>query len=153
MCTPAIHSIQGVNITRYLETLRISLTKSFKIKIAGEHLPLSSRLRENTLRYQIFDPGGHMIRSEHMKSCLTSQIRFLLFKGLGSFKQNFKIGGNIDELKACRLIPLTPPIFFHFTLPLSPQSCRYSAMINYPYIVWDCSVQNTHNYCLIACDC
>ena len=59
-----------------------------------------------------------MIRSEHMKSCLTAQIRFMLFKGPGSFKKNFKIGGNVDELKACRLIPLTPPLFFHFTLPL-----------------------------------
>jgi hypothetical protein len=59
-----------------------------------------------------------MIRSEHMKSCLTAQIRFMLFKGPGSFKKNFKIGGNVDELKACRLIPLIPPLFFHFTLPL-----------------------------------
>ena len=37
-------------------------------------------------RYRIFDPGSHMIRSEHMKSCLTAQIRFLLFKGQVSFK-------------------------------------------------------------------
>jgi hypothetical protein len=59
-----------------------------------------------------------MIRSEHMKSCLTAQIRFMLFKGPGSFKKNFKIGGNVDELKGYRLIPLTPPLFFHFTLPL-----------------------------------
>ena len=60
-----------------------------------------------------------MIRSEHMKSCLTAQIRFMLFKGPGSFKTNFKIGGNVDELKAYRLIPLTPPLLFHFTLPLN----------------------------------
>jgi hypothetical protein len=59
-----------------------------------------------------------MIRSEHMKSCLTAQIRFMLFKGPGPFKKNFKIGGNVDELQAYRLIPLTPPLFFHFTLPL-----------------------------------
>jgi hypothetical protein len=59
-----------------------------------------------------------MIRSEHMKSCLTAEIRFMLFKGPGSFKTNFKIGGNVDELKAYRLIPLTPPLLFHFTLPL-----------------------------------
>jgi len=91
---------------------------SLEIKIAGDVLPLSSRLRENTLRYRIFDPGGHMIRSEHMKRCLTAQIRFMLFKGPGSFKKNFKIGGNVDELKGYRLIPLTPPLFFHFTLPL-----------------------------------
>ncbi len=59
-----------------------------------------------------------MIQSEHMKSCLTAQIRFMLFKGPGSFKKIFKIGGNVDELKTYRLIPLTPPLFFHFTLPL-----------------------------------
>ena len=70
-------------------------------------------------RYRIFDAGGHMIRSEHMISCLTAQMRFLLFKGPGSFKKNVKIGGNVDELKAYRLIPLTPPLFFHFTLPLN----------------------------------
>jgi hypothetical protein len=27
--------------------------------------------------------------------------------------------GNVDKLKAHRLIPLTPPLFFHFTLLLS----------------------------------
>jgi hypothetical protein len=35
-----------------------------------------------------------------MKSCLTAQKRFLMFKGPGSFKTFFKIGGNVDELKA-----------------------------------------------------
>jgi hypothetical protein len=60
-----------------------------------------------------------MIRSEHMKSCLAALIRFMLFKGPGSFKKKFLIGGNVDELKAYRLIPLTPPLFFHFTLPLN----------------------------------
>jgi hypothetical protein len=59
-----------------------------------------------------------MIWSEHMKSYLTAQIRFMLFKGPGSFNKNFKIGGNVDELKGYRSIPLTPPLFFHFTLPL-----------------------------------
>jgi hypothetical protein len=60
-----------------------------------------------------------MIRSEHMKSCLTAQIRYMLFEGPGPFKKKFEIGGNVDELKAYRLIPLTPPLFFHFTLPLT----------------------------------
>jgi hypothetical protein len=59
-----------------------------------------------------------MIRSEHMKSCSAAQIPFMLFKGLGSFKKKFKIGGNVDELKAYRLIPLTPHLLFHFTLPV-----------------------------------
>jgi hypothetical protein len=60
-----------------------------------------------------------MIRSEHTKSCLAAQIGFMLIKGPGSFKKNFKIGGNVDKLKTYRLIPLTPPLFFHFTLPLT----------------------------------
>ncbi len=64
-----------------------------------------------------------MIRSEHMNSCLAAQIRFMLFKGLGSFKKIFKIGGNVDELKAYRLIPLTLHLLFHFTLPLNHISC------------------------------
>ncbi len=67
-----------------------------------------------------------MIRSEHMKSCLTAQIRFMLFKGPGPFKKKFLIGGNVDELKAYRLIPLTPPLFFHFTLPLSKEYGQWS---------------------------
>ena len=91
---------------------------SLEIKIAGDVLPLSSRLRENTLRYRIFEAGGHMIQSEHIKSCLAAQRGFMLFKGPRSFKKIFLIGGNVDELKAYRLIPLTPPLFFHFTLPL-----------------------------------
>jgi hypothetical protein len=68
-----------------------------------------------------------MIRPEHMKSCLTAQIRFMLFNGPGSFKQKFKIGGNVDELKGYRLIPLTPPLFFHFTLPLNVYKFRLSS--------------------------
>jgi hypothetical protein len=60
-----------------------------------------------------------MIWSEHMKSCLAAQIHFMLFKGPGSFKIIFKIGGNVDEKKAYRLIPLTPLLLFHFTLPLN----------------------------------
>ncbi len=41
-----------------------------------------------------------MIRSVHMKSWLAAQICFILFKGPGSFTNFFKIGGNVDELKA-----------------------------------------------------
>jgi hypothetical protein len=53
-----------------------------------------------------------MILSEQMKSCLTAQIRFMLFKGTGTFKKKYEIGGNVDELKAYQLIPLTPPLLF-----------------------------------------
>ncbi len=60
-----------------------------------------------------------MIQSEHMKSCLTAQIRFMLFKGPGSCKKIFEIGGNVEDKQAHRLIPFTPPLLFHFTLPLT----------------------------------
>jgi hypothetical protein len=53
-----------------------------------------------------------------MKSCLAAQIRFMLFKGQGSFKNFFLIARNVEELKAYRLIPLTPLLLFHFTLHL-----------------------------------
>jgi hypothetical protein len=36
----------------------------------------------------IFDAGGHMIQSEHKKSCLAAQNRFLLFIGPGSSKKS-----------------------------------------------------------------
>ncbi len=117
MCNPAIDSIAGVNMrnrenykfdsgrthpgiykiknvySRYRLDSGITHQKSpahsLEIKIAGDVLPLSIRLRENTLRYRIFDPGGHMIRSVHMNCCLTAQIRFMHFKGPGSFKNFF----------------------------------------------------------------
>jgi hypothetical protein len=52
---------------------------------------------------------------------------FLLFKGPVSFKRFFEIGGNVDELKAYRLITLTPPLPGHYTVPLKryrPLICR-----------------------------
>jgi hypothetical protein len=58
-----------------------------------------------------------MIRSVHMKSCLAALKRFLLFKGPGSFKNFFVIGGNVEYFKAYRLIPLTPLLLGHFTVP------------------------------------
>ncbi len=35
-----------------------------------------------------------------MGSCLAAQIRFLMFKGPGSFQKNLKIGGNVEFSKA-----------------------------------------------------
>ncbi len=55
----------------------------------------------------------------------------MLFKGPGSFKNNFKIGGNVDELKGYRLMPLTPPLFFHFTLPLNGRNFGYVGILKY----------------------
>ncbi len=65
-----------------------------------------------------------MIQSEHMKSCLAAQKRFFLFKGPGSFKKIFNIGGNIEDKQAYRLIPRTPPLPGHFTVPLKVPKCE-----------------------------
>jgi hypothetical protein len=90
---PGIYKIKNVYSRYRLDsgiTLQKSPAHSLEIKIAGAVLPLWSRLRENTLRYQIFFPGGHMIRSVHMNCCLTAHIRFMHFKGPGSFKKILK---------------------------------------------------------------
>jgi hypothetical protein len=52
-----------------------------------------------------------------MESCLAAQKRFLLFKGLESMKKKFKIGGNVEEVKAYQLIPLATPPPRIFNLP------------------------------------
>jgi hypothetical protein len=44
---------------------------------------------------------------------------FYFLKGRGPLKKSKKIVGNVEEVKAYRMIPLTPtPLFFHFTVPL-----------------------------------
>jgi hypothetical protein len=58
-----------------------------------------------------------MIRSVHMKSCLAAQICFILIKGPESFTIFFTNRWKCYKLKAYRLILLTPPFLFHFTLP------------------------------------
>ena len=63
------------------------LIKFFLKQDSGRTSPAIESIAENTLRYQIFDAGGHMIRSEHMKSCLPAQTGFMLFKGTGSLKK------------------------------------------------------------------
>jgi hypothetical protein len=42
----------------------------------------------------------------------------LLFKGPGSFKKSFKKCGNVENLKAYRLIPPMTPLFNGWTIPL-----------------------------------
>jgi hypothetical protein len=49
-----------------------------------------------------------LIQSGSILSCLTAEKRFLLFKGPGSFKKKEKICGNVEEIKAYRMLPLTP---------------------------------------------
>jgi hypothetical protein len=94
------------------------LIKQFLKQNSGRTSPAIESIAGEYTTVSNFRRRRHMIQSEHMKSCLPAQKRFLMFKGPGSFKKIFKIGGNVDELKAYRLIPLTPPLLFHFTLPL-----------------------------------
>jgi len=81
-----LHKIREKYIKRYEELSSI-------IDVYNRHW---EKIKHVSSRYRIFDAGGHMIRSEHMKSCLTAQICFLLFKGPGSFKIFFKICGNVE---------------------------------------------------------
>jgi hypothetical protein len=67
-----------------------------------------------------------MIQSGHMKSCLAAQKRFLRFKGPGSFNKIFLIGGNVEDKQAYRLIPRTPPLPGHFTVPLMLSNSQLS---------------------------
>ena len=80
MCSPAIEFI----------IFTISHVYKQGYKELASIIDVYTRYREKIIhvssRYRIFDPGSHMIRSEHMKSCLTAQIRFLLYKGQVSFK-------------------------------------------------------------------
>jgi hypothetical protein len=62
---------------------------------------------------------GYLIQSGYMESCLAAQKRFLLIKGPGSLKIFLKIGGNVAFSKVYRLIPLTPSVPGHLTIPLN----------------------------------
>ncbi len=81
----AQHSVYSVGC---LKSAKINKKKGYKE--LALIIDVYTRYREKIIhvssRYQIFDPGSHMIRSEHIKSCLTAQIRFLLFKRQVSFK-------------------------------------------------------------------
>jgi hypothetical protein len=61
------------------------------------------------LRESNVNAGRPLIQLRSLKSCYAAQNIFSFFKGPGSFKYLFKIGGNVDELKDYR----TPP-------PLAP---------------------------------
>jgi hypothetical protein len=43
----------------------------------------------------------------------------------GVLKKKIKIGGNVEYLKACRLIPLTHPLLGHFTITLNTFLIHY----------------------------
>ncbi len=84
--------------------------------------PLSKSYRRKSklghTAIEFFCSGRHMIETCPKLSCLTALIRFLLFKGLGSFKKSFKKCGNVEEYKAYRLIPPMSPLFNGWTIPL-----------------------------------
>jgi hypothetical protein len=57
-----------------------------------------------------------MNQSVHIEGCKAAQKRFLNFEESGSFKKMSKIGGNVAEFKAYRLVPLMPPFLCHETV-------------------------------------
>ncbi len=99
----------------------------FLIKVVGRffysrlqkgYYRYQEKSRQKTIRYLVSCSVEHMIQSAYLESCLEAQKLFLLFKGPGPFKIYFKIGGNLEEVKAYRWIPLTPsppPWSFHST--------------------------------------
>jgi hypothetical protein len=89
MGMPAIDSIAGKYHPLSLDTCNV-LIKNFLKQDSGGSSPAIESIAGIPQRYQIFDAGGHMIRSEHMKSCLAAEKRFLLFKGPGPFKKFLK---------------------------------------------------------------
>jgi hypothetical protein len=60
-----------------------------------------------------------LIQSGSILSCLAAENVFYYLKGRGPVKISKKNCRNVEEYKAYRLIPLTPPLLFHFTVPLT----------------------------------
>ncbi len=83
---------------------------------------LSVSRKIKTENHPFFCSAGHLIQSGDLESCWAAQKRFLLFKGPVPFNKIFLIGGNVEFLKAHRLILLTAPLPSHFTVPSSSSS-------------------------------
>jgi hypothetical protein len=69
--------VRGCEWYQSIDLLILYISADVKISFKGPR-PFKGSVIHVSSRYRIFDPGGHMIRSEHMKSCLTAQIRFML---------------------------------------------------------------------------
>jgi hypothetical protein len=69
----------------------------------------------------VFCSASTLIQSGSILSCLAAKPfnGFYLFKGPGSFKKKYKICRNVEKYKAYRLVPLTTPLLYHFTVPLT----------------------------------
>ncbi len=61
---------------------------------------------------KFFNAGGHMVWSEHMKSCLVAQICFVLFQGPWSSKKIFLSAEMLTNLRPINWYPSHPPSFF-----------------------------------------
>ncbi len=81
---------------------------------------LSARKQENRkTAYKLTSIGRCNYRYREKSRQWPTRCRvFSYLKGRGPLKNSKKFAGNVEEYKAHRLIPLTPPLFFHFTLPL-----------------------------------
>ncbi len=117
MCTLAIDSIVGKHNPLSLDTWNVLIKICLKQDSGRTSPAIESIAGVYTTVSNFWPRWPHDSVRTH-----ETQIRFMLFKGPGPFKKKYIIGGNVDELKAYRLIPLTPPLFFHFTLPLRTRS-------------------------------
>ncbi len=88
--------------------------------------------REPCTHYYVFCSAEHLIQSDYMESCLAAQKRF------------FKIVGNVEFLKVYRLIPLTPPVSGHFTVPLSIYLSKWRKFL---VTLSHFGVCSTHSWC------
>ncbi len=62
---------------------------------------------------------------EHTELISRRKAFFCYLKGRGPLKKSKKFAANVEEVKAHRLIQLTLPLLFHFTVPL--RCCRTEA--------------------------
>jgi hypothetical protein len=79
-------------------------------------IPILFEIKLRAYLFRVFCSGRHMIETCPKLSCLTAGKRIMLFKGPGSFEESLKNCGNVEYLKAYRLIPLMTPFFNSWTV-------------------------------------
>ncbi len=72
---------------------------------------------------------------------------FYYLKDRGPLKNSKKNCGNVEEYKAHQLIPLTPPLFFHFTLPLMLCKKFYYALTSFYRVKKKNSLAKSRVFC------
>jgi hypothetical protein len=84
--------------------------------------PLSKKIKLRAYRYRVFLQQTPHDRNLPQGELLSRSNSFFLFKGPGPFKKSFKKCGNVENLKAYRLIPPMTPLFNGWTIPLNEKN-------------------------------